>query len=129
MPLGWTNALPLELGGGPTDAERIYEALRRAMGRGGVGPEGGLEDLWRQCKARVIADAGVGLEAAAMQAFPDRATALLETWEELLRLAPAPAATETERRAAAAAALTGKGAADWPSLRDAVERLDPGLAL
>ena len=89
MPLGWSNALPLELGGGPTDAERIYTALRRAMGQGGAGPEGGIEDLWRQCKARAIADAGLGLEAAVLQAFPGEATELLETWEELLGVQPA----------------------------------------
>ena len=127
MPLGWSNALPLELGGGPTDAARIYTALRRAMGQGGAGPEGGIEDLWRQCKARAIADAGLGLEAAVLQAFPGEATELLETWEELLGVQPA--ATVVERQDAAAAALAGKGAADAPSLTQQIADVAPWAEL
>lgn len=127
MPLGWENALPLELGGGPTDFERIYTALRRAMGRGGVGPEGGLEDLWRQCKASIIADAGVGVESAVLQILPDQATEGLDAWEELTGVEPA--ATTTERQEATAAALTRKLLADLPSLRASVNALDPSLDL
>lgn len=122
---GWQNGFPVELGGAPADAERIYHALRRAMGERGTGPEGGIEDLWRQCEATVIAAATRAVEAAAMQAIPGEQTYSLDDWEEILGIAPAP--TDPERQAAVAAALTGRGGATLPELQGAVTKLDAGL--
>ena len=85
MSLGWSNPLPIVLGPGPTDIEQIWRALRDMVGgEHGPGPEGGVEDLFRQQKATAIAGAERSIERAFLQLFPDYATDALPLWEELL---------------------------------------------
>lgn len=85
MSLGWTNPLPMALGGGPTDIETIWRALREMTGgEHGPGPEGGIEDLFRQAKALALAGAERSIERAFLQLFPATATDALPLWEELL---------------------------------------------
>ncbi len=83
--LGWTNPLPMALGGGPTDIETIWRALREMVGgEHGPGPENGVEDLFRQQKATAIAGAERAIERAFLQLFPGLATDALPLWEDLL---------------------------------------------
>lgn len=85
MPLGWTNPLPMALGGGPTDIENMWRAMRAMMGgEHGPGPEGGIDDLARQQKATSLAGAERAIERALLQTFPALATDALPIWEELL---------------------------------------------
>lgn len=85
MSLGWTNPLPFTLGGGPTDVENVWRALRAMMGgEHGPGPEDGIDDLARQQKATAIAGAERALERALLQHFPHASTDALPLWEELL---------------------------------------------
>lgn len=85
MSLGWTNPLPMALGGGPTDIEQIWRSLREMVGgEHGPGPEGGVEDLFRQQKATAIAGAERAIERAFLQLYPGLATDALPLWEDLL---------------------------------------------
>lgn len=122
--LGWGNAFPLELGGGPTEIEQIYDALRAAVGTGGPGPVDGIEDLWRQCKARTIAAATTSMERAALQALPLHATDHLPVYERLLGITPQAGATEAERQDAVTAVWVRQLRADGPGLRLAVRAID-----
>jgi hypothetical protein len=72
--LGWCSPLPSEIGGGDSDVERIWMGLRDAWGKPGPGPIDGLEDLWRQSKARAIAFSSSTMERAAFQIFPAYST-------------------------------------------------------
>lgn len=120
MLLGWENSIPSEIGGGPTDAEAIYEILRSSLGTL-PGPENSAEDMPRQAKSLGLADAMASIERAVVQAFPNLATDFLATYEELLGIFPSTDATEVDRRAAVALAWTNKNFADVPSLRQAIQ--------
>jgi hypothetical protein len=86
MGFGWSNPLPFSLGGGPTDIEEIWRALRSAEGgEHGPGPEGGDEDGARIVQATAIAGAERAIERSFFQAFPGLATDALPIWEEALR--------------------------------------------
>ena len=86
MGFGWSNPLPLSLGGGPTDIELIRDALRSAEGgEHGPGPQGGVGGGARIVQATAIAGAERAIERAFFQAFPGLATDALPIWEEALR--------------------------------------------
>ncbi len=123
MPYGVMNPYPFQYGDGPTPVEKNYRALRSAVGVGGAGPVGGLEDAWRICKARAITAAMQPVEAAVMQAFPYKMTDHLSLWEGHLGIAQAD--TEEERRAAVAAAILAKVSADIPTIRAELQSIDP----
>lgn len=90
--------------GGDQRAERVYRALRSAVG---VGSTPAREDasivaLARLCRAKAFAIILEGGERSAHQAFPQHATDLLPYYERLFLLTPAPDATTEERQAAVA---------------------------
>lgn len=122
---GWHNPFPFELGGGETDAELAWRALRSAVGGGG--PVDGLEDVWRQIKAVAIAASGASVERAFLQFVPGRQTDALEAWENVLGLARA--ATLVERQAAVASAITLGMAADHATIDRDLKRIDGAFAL
>lgn len=125
MALGYGSPSAFQLGGGLTHYERVYLALRRAMGEGGAGPLGGVEDEWRKAKAMIIARAIALEERAWWQAFPGYATEQIGIWEGLLALPPAD--TLAERQRAAEAAYTKQLAFDVPTIRRDLQAIDPGL--
>lgn len=105
---GWSNPFPVVFGGAPTSTERVYDALRGAVGIGGAArDEDSLEAIWRQCKARAIA-AGLSFdERAALQAFPHLATDALPYYERsLLDRQRDPEDTDQDRRVRLAAKWT-----------------------
>jgi hypothetical protein len=128
--IGGHNPCAFHLGGDPSPTEKIWTTLRKAVGstvtgRPIAGPVGGLEDSWRLAKAQAIG-AVLGLdELAAVQAFPDRATAHLPVWEELLGLTGG--GSEQERRDAATAALTVQLLAVLPEIKSALQAIDSGI--
>lgn len=82
--LGGLSPLPMQIGGGATIAEKLYRESRSALGRNGAGPEGGLEDSWRKCRALAMSKAVSAAERAAMRAFPSSGGEALPIWEALL---------------------------------------------
>lgn len=123
--IGWHNPLPMDVGGGETDTERVWTALRDAVGEGGAGPVDGLEDAWRQIKAQAIAADFAAVERAALQGVPGYQTDHLEVYEQLLSIPRAD--TTAERQAAVAAALVSQLAADVPSILQALKQIDPAF--
>lgn len=126
--LGWHNPLPFVLGGGPTDIEEIWRALRSAEGgERGPGPEGGDEDVARQVIATAIAGAERAIERAFFQAFPGIATDFLPLWEEALRSEGAD--SDVALRALLTAAWRPPDGATTPHLSQALLDISAQLAI
>lgn len=128
--IGGHNPIPTHIGGRAAPAEKVWRALRKALGtrldgREVAGPIDGIEDSWRQAKARAIAKALQLEELAVVQAIPSLATVALEAYERALGVPRAP--TDQERREAVAAAYTSGLDAVIPNVRAELQRLDPGL--
>lgn len=100
---GWGSPFPAEFGGGQSDVEQIWQALRDVLGKTPRGTpvaaaEDSLEDLWRQAEARAIAFSSAAIQRATLQVFPDRATDWLPYYEWLLAAVPEAGATIAERQ-------------------------------
>jgi hypothetical protein len=125
--IGPRNPLPYHIGGAPAPTERVWRALRKAVGvassgREAAGPVDGLEDQWRIAKARAIARVDQMAELAALQSLPNKATVHLEVYEALL--STPRAATTVERQAAVAADYTAQINALIPTLRAGLMAID-----
>jgi len=128
--IGGLCPVPFEVGGGDTEDERVYQAMRRAVGDGGVAvTENGIDGLWRRCKAGAIASLNTFPERAALQAFPHLATDHIPVYEEELGITPAAAATDVARRADITAAYTRKIQATGPDLATQLSAIDPRTSL
>jgi hypothetical protein len=128
MSHGWVNPIPFVIGGGPTDIEDMWIALRQAVGgEHGPGPEGGPEDLARQSKAIAIAGAERALERAFLQAFPGLAVDALPLWEEALL--SEGAATDVALRALLKLAWRTPSGATTPSLAQALLDISSQLTI
>jgi hypothetical protein len=125
MPTGWMSPLPIRLGGGATRIERYYRGLRSAIGDGGAGPPGGLEDVWRMIEARAIGASYDACARAAHQMWPQTMTDLLDGWEAKLGLPRAP--TLVERQAVVRLALIRELDASLPAMRIELQDIDPNL--
>lgn len=126
---GWgaRNPWPIRWGGGQTDFERLWRSLRSALGKGGAGPEDGLEDSWRQAKALGMSMAFSAAERAAVQASPGYATDHVPVYEDLLALPTE--ATDVERRASIEAAWTAELSAVIPGLGATLAAIDSGITI
>lgn len=125
MSLGWLNPLPFQVGGGPTPTEELYLELRRAVGTGGRGPEGGLRDLWWQCVAQGLAAAASVEESAALQFWPHKMIDALPAWEKFLGVPRE--ATLVERQTVMSLAVAGFFDDAIPNLRAALQAIDEHL--
>jgi hypothetical protein len=125
--LGWHNPLPFEIGGGETDHERVWRALRSLVGQGGPGPEDSLEDLWRQCKAVALAADVIDPERAFLQGVPGKQTSHIDVYEDLLFIPRAP--TDAQRAIAVRDAITLQLKAQLPFIDEALKRIDPRFAV
>ena len=128
---GWHNPWPFEWGGGPTQVERVYTAMRGAVGRGGSAPndDGTLEGLWRQMRARAIASVGTFGERAAMQNFPSKATDALPYYEQLLLLTPGPDDTIEDRNVEASDGYTRQIRSATPDVETLLEGIDSRFSI
>jgi hypothetical protein len=126
---GRGNPYPFEYGGGLSETEQTYQALRSAMGKGrGVPPpEGGILDDWLWSKAEAIGPIDGLAESAIAQYFPHAASVTLPVWERLLGLDQGE--DEQTRRDNATSEYTRKLAADWPTLLEELEAIDPAFSL
>lgn len=124
----FTNPFPIAFGGGPTDIETIWRALRTMVGgEHGPGPEEGIEDLARQQEATAIAGADRAIERAFLQVFPGHATDALPVWEALLLTAGA--VDEVELRALLVAAKRNPKGATTPSLAESLAEISSQLSI
>lgn len=128
---GWHNEFPMEFGGGPTLAERHYNALVSAPGTGGVATdtEDSIDAIWRQIKATAMANLDAFAEHAALQVFPKYAEELLYYYEDVLALTPDADASLAERQAAAQAEWNRLARADGPALEAALQRIDSRMVI
>lgn len=129
--LGWSNPFPLEFGGAPTNVERIYRAMRSAVGQGGSASddENTIDGLWRQARAAGLAAAAMSGERAVVNAFPDHATDLLPYFEELYLLVPLDESDLPARRAAAAARYVADPLSSVPQLASDLQAIDPRFSV
>jgi hypothetical protein len=110
--------------------ERIYRALRSAVGKGGsAANELGLEGTWRWVRAKWLAEVSRKSELAAEQAFPDRATEALPYYERLLQITPRDEASIEDRQIAVARAYALQLASDIPDLLRALQQIDARFTL
>ncbi len=113
-----------------TLGDRIYQALRSAVGKGGSARSpAGIDPLWRQCKADAIASVAAMGERSAQQAFPNIATDLLPYYERLLMITSDVGATLEERQAAAAQLYTVTASAALPDVLTQLQRIDERFTL
>jgi hypothetical protein len=123
---GWQNGFPFEFGGGSTHTETIYAALRASVGVGGSAPvDDGVDGLWRAARAAGLAAAGTTGERAILQAFPARATDLLEYYEDLLQAVPEPGDSVLERQAVVEQLWTERVRASLPDIAADLASIDP----
>lgn len=120
MRLGLWCRLPTPLGGGKSEAERIYADMRDGRGEFFSTDDSGEENRSLRAAARQIANAASAQRRGAFQAIADLSTDELATWERLLGLTPA--GTDAERRALCAAAVMGNGPPDYDRIVAALER-------
>lgn len=124
---GWSNSWPFEWGGGSTEVEKVYTALKNAVGKGGSAEEGGIDALWRASRAVMIAGLGTFAERAALQAIPNVATDGLAYYRSLFRLPEG--ATEEEDRADVSARYTAEVDASVPELNALLAAIDSRLSV
>jgi hypothetical protein len=127
MGLGILNPCGFQCGGGPTLTEKVYRQLRQGLGTDGAGPEDGLEDRWRQCKALVIAKAMDVSERAAMQAFPQLGVEHAPVYEAVLSLPAQP--TLAEETDAIASSYTLELDATIAGLQDELSAIDAAIVI
>lgn len=128
---GWQNGFPFEFGGGSSHTETIYAAMRSSVGVGGAAldDDGTIDGLWRQARAVGLAAAATTGERAILQAFPGRATDLLEYYEQLLGAVPEPGDSELERQAVVEQLWTERVRASLPDIAADLLAIDPKFSL
>ncbi len=127
---GWQNPFPFEFGGGPTQTETIYAAMRSSVGVGGSAVDDeGIEGLWRQARASGVAAVATTGERAVLQAFPRYATDLLDYYEDLLQAVPEPGDSVVERQAVVEQLWTERVRAALPDIAADLLEIDPRLSI
>lgn len=129
--LGWGNPFPLEFGGDLTNVERIYRAMRAAVGQGGSASddENTIDGVWRQARAAGLAAAASSGERAVVNAFPDHATDLLPYFEQLFGLIPDDESDLPARRAAARARYVAEIQSAVPQIAADLVAIDPRFSV
>lgn len=128
---GWQNPFPFEFGGGSTHTDTIYSAMRSSVGVGGsaLDDDGTIDGLWRQARASGLAAAATTGERAVLQAFPGRATDLLEYYEDLLLAVPEPDDSLVERQAVVEQLWTERIRGALPDIAADLLAIDPRLSI
>jgi len=95
--IGGGNPLPFQIGGGPSDSDKVNNALKQLVGRGNSAEDETIEAEWRRARARALA-ASMDDERAIWNGFPDTATDLIEMYEDILGITPQGNISDEERR-------------------------------
>ena len=126
--LGKGNPIPYKLGGGPSNTEQAYSALKQAAGIGGVSPEGTIRAEWLLAKSRGLA-AIMADERAVNQMFPDTATDFLPVYEEILDAPPSPNLSDQTRREEATRLWVLSNTSVNADLEDALQDVDENFTV
>jgi len=117
--------LPLHIGGGPSEEEKVYQVLRSAVGKGGSAPnELGIDGLWRRARALGLASATSATRRAIYNAFPFLSTDLLPHYERTLGIVVAPDTPDAARRELVAAMWPAKASAVVSDVQGELRRID-----
>lgn len=122
MRFGRFASFPIRLGGGRSEAERIYEGMRTGRGERFSKDDDADENITLRCQARQIAIASSYQRRGAYQAQPTLATDCLPDWERRLGVVRNPRDNEYARRRLLDAILAGNGPPDSDSISTALSR-------
>jgi len=126
--IGGGNPIPEQIGGGRSLVERIYWALRSAVGQSNYAPEDvpgtTIEGSWRWCRALALA-AMQADERAVTDMFFSRCTDTLPVFEDLLGITAMSASSDEERRQAIIELVVHGSTAISSTLEDELEEIDP----
>jgi len=117
--LGGFARLPITLGGGKSECQRIYEAMRDNRGEHYSKSDSGNENKSLRAMANQIAIASSYQRRGANQAHVELATDSLPGWERRLGVVPDPRDTEPQRRAV----LTAISSRSLPPAHDNIARV------
>jgi len=123
--IGGGNPIPTAIGGGPSEYEEVYEALKVVVGEPNAGDDDSIDGAWRWARACGVVAAEC-IERAIAQIFPDRATSFIPVFEEILGLTTGTAELNDEERRQLilerwTTALSGTG----PAIEDQLQVIDP----
>ena len=123
--IGGTNPIPTAIGGGPSEYQEVYEALKACVGEPNYGDDDSIDGAWRWARAcGLVASECVGRAMA--QIFPDRATSFIPVFEEILLLTTGTnELTDEERRQNILARWTTTVSGTGPSVEDELRTIDP----
>lgn len=117
--------LPLEAGGGPTGAGKVYQVLRSAVGEGGSAvDDSGLDGLWRRARAIGLEASSSSIVRAINNGWPHLATDLIPYYERVLKVVPPADAPEAARREEVAALWPSKSSALIRDIESELKRID-----
>jgi len=123
--VGGGNPIPTAIGGGPSEVEQIYAALKSAVGDYNAGDDSTIDGAWRWSRS-YGAMAAECIRRAVMQIFPDRATSFIPVFEEILSLSTGTAElSDEERRQRIIERWTTTISAVGPYLEEQLQLIDP----
>lgn len=130
--IGGSDPIPSEIGGGRALPERIYWALRAAVGEYNYAredvPGETVEGAWRWSKAYALA-AMLSDERAVYQIFFDRCTDSIPMYEDLLGItAPSASSDEERRQEIVTQVVDGISGVEGPLLED-LENIDENFSI
>ncbi|MEA3225145.1 MAG: hypothetical protein U9Q07_04280 [Planctomycetota bacterium] len=123
--IGGGNPIPTAIGGGSSDYEDAYNALKSVVGEPNAGDDTSIDGAWRWARAcgMVAADC---IRRAMAQIFPDRATSFIPVFEEILLLTTGTAElTDEERRQLILERWTTTISGTGPAIEDQLQVIDP----
>ena len=125
---GWSFAG--DFGGAPSGDEKMYNALRSMLGKGGISviPEG-IDDLEIQADALALAAIAAFDERAALQIFPNLAIDAIPSYEAILGIVPGKDDPEDAERQAVAADWVARNSAEIPTLTERLQAIDSRLSV
>ena len=123
--IGAGNPLPTAIGGGPSEYEEVYEALKSVVGEPNAGDDDTIDGAWRWARACGVVAAEC-IERAMAQIFPDRATSFIPVFEEILGLTTDTAElNDEERRQLILERWTTTLSGTGPAIEDQLQVIDP----
>lgn len=123
--IGGINPIPFAIGGGPSEYDEVYQALKACVGEPNYGDDDSIDGAWRWARACGLV-ASECIERAMMQIFPDRTTSFIPVFEEILLLTTGTAElTDEERRQNITDRWTTTISGIGPAVEDELQVIDP----
>jgi hypothetical protein len=125
--IGGSNPIPMQIGGGRSLPERIYWAMRSAVGAHNYAvediPGTTVEGSWRWCRALAIA-AMQADERAMIDAIFSRCTDTIPVFEDMLGITSLAAESDEDRRLAIVELVARGAEAISGTLEDELQEID-----